>query len=112
MQPTAGVDEVPVVKDAVNYYFGTQLTATVLNVNGAAVAEPVTVALLTLSEGAPVYADRQLYAFASAYTLTPGSSVTFVIRFDFVNLNESQDVFQNFGATATSGVCQRKFYLQ
>ena len=110
VRPTPGTDEVPVTENAVNYYFGTQVTATVLAVNGADVVDPVAVPLLTLSEGQPVYTDILLYEFNSAPTLAPGDSVTFVIRIDFVNLNESQDVYQNFGVE--NGVCQRRFFLQ
>ena len=111
LAPTLGVDEVPVTVDAVNYYFGTQVYVTVLNVNGAEVVSPENVYLLTLTGGGePVTTNVSLYTFDSPYTLAVDASMTFVIRFTFENKNESQDVYKNFGVE--DGVCQRRFYLQ
>ena len=108
VKPTAE-DEVPVTVDTIDYYLGTQIYVRVLEAGGSPVAEPTAVYLLTLSDGEPVFEDKTLYHFASARTLTPGGSLSFVIEFTFENKNEPQDEYQDFGV-GNDGVCQRQFY--
>jgi len=105
-------DEVPVTDDEdVDHYLGTQLYVRVLNVNGTPIADPAPVYLLTLSAGTPVIEKKVLYTFASPEELTFGDSLTFVLEFTFENLNESQDVFKNFGID-NDGVCRRAFFVE
>ncbi len=109
--PKAG-DEVPVTDDEdVDHYLGTQIYVKVLNVNGTPVADPPAVYLLTLSAGEPVFEDKVLYTFGSEQTLRPGNSMNFVLEFTFENLNEPQDVFQDFGVS-NDGVCKRAFLIE
>lgn len=111
LTPKAG-DEVPVTDDEdVDHYLGTQIYVKVLNVNGTPVADPPAVYLLTLSAGEPVFEDKVLYTFGSEQTLTSGNSMTFVLEFTFENLNEPQDVFQDFGVS-NDGTCKRAFLIE
>ena len=43
--------------------------------------------------------------------LTQGESVTFKIKFTFVNSNANQNIFKNYASTEKGGVCSRRLFL-
>ncbi len=110
--PAAG-EEQPRIVDDVSYYLGTQLSVTVLAVNGAAQPAPAEQRLLTVKDGQPAFSDLTIYEDeAQAISLQPSEDLRLTIRLTFVNEAFSQDVYANFAkAQDATECCQRRVFV-
>ena len=106
-------EESPRLVDGEYYYFGTQLSAAEIAVNGKDVASPTEQRLLTMNGNTPSYAVVTVHNDdTGSYNIAPGEHIELKIRITFVNESYSQDVYRNFGKDASTGErCQRRIFV-
>ena len=95
------------------YSFGTQITVELLEIDGVeqAAAAKYLAAYETGQTLAPI-TDLELWAGKTlAKSGETGDTVELCVQFTFVNKNERQNEYINFGSESVGGVCRRRFYI-
>lgn len=104
-------EEIPIVENAVSYWFSTQLYVLTADVTGAGGAAPSASAVTTAldaenSDGTVLgtaVARNDFSLLSSSVTIPAGESVFLAVRVTFKNLNEDQSVYRNFGKSTSGG---------
>jgi hypothetical protein len=113
-------EEKPVIEATdqgnVERYLSTELSTELLSVDNESITVTKQVKPLRASDAASAgridYFDwLMLQDGVNEIVLTQGESVTFKIKFTFVNSRANQNIFKNYASTEKGGVCSRRLFL-
>ena len=91
------------------YSFSTQITVALLEVDGVAQnADAKFLAVYETDQKLATITDLELWA---GKPLAKNDTVELTVQFTFVNKNERQNEYIQFGTEPVGGVCQRRFYI-
>ena len=95
------------------YSFSTQITVALLEVDGVAQnADAKFLAAYETGQTLAPITDLELWAGKTlAKSGETGDTVELTVQFTFVNKNERQNEYIQFGTEPVGGVCQRRFYI-
>lgn len=95
-------EEIPLTVNGENYYFGSQLYASVTAVDGVAEPLPTEHYLVTLNGDTPTLNAVELYG--TDVSLEAGQAKTFTVTVTFYNANTPQNEYKNFGSAEKPGL--------
>jgi len=95
--------EVPVTVESVNYYLGTQLKVTLIEINEVSVSSPTGLTLLTLN--GENFVTEELNFYDETTTLNNNDYLVLTVKLEFIESGTVQDPYKNFGNP--DGICKR-----